>query len=225
MTFTILFFALSILLLPLVFHLHKRIFIVNKLKFTVGASLVAAMLMSTIYLVLTKFNVIAYHSENSNDLYFGGVPLTQYFLHFTFSFSIIATYIYLNLFFPKNDLQKYSLAISHFLLGLCIAFLFFGYTKLFTLITFSTLFLFLFAVEYMSKLRFMYKTYRTFLIMLIPGFVIYSILIAEGILKIHQEETVGINLLKVPLEQCFVVLLNTIVAVNMFEFFNAKNKV
>ena len=224
MVFTFLAIALGILLLPLIFHLHKRSFVENKLKFTVGASLVAAMLMSTIYLVLVKFNVIAYKAENSNDLHFGGVPIAQYILHFTFSFTIIGTYNYLNLLFPKNDLQKYSLAISHFLLGLCIAFLFFGYTKLFAVVTFSTLFLFLFAVEYMSKLRFMYKTYRTFLIMLIPGFAIYSILIAEGILKINHAETVGINLLGVPLEQCFVVLLNTVVAVNMFEFFKAKNR-
>lgn len=225
MTFTFFILALGLLAIPLIFQIDKKIFREDSLKSAIVASLIATMLMSTIGIVLAKFSVITYALTEANDLFFQSLPLAQYLLHLTFSFTAISVYQYLNICFTNNDLQKYSLSVSHFLLGLCIAFLFFGYTKLYTLVTFSTLFLALFVVEYMSKLRFMYKTYRTLLAMLIPSFAIYSVLIAEGIIKINYLQTVKMDLLGVPLEQHFMVLLNTVVAVNMFEFFKAKHKV
>lgn len=222
MTFTFLALALGLLVIPLIFQVDKNIFGKDSFRSAMVASFIATMLLGTVSVVLAKFSVISYPFIEANGLVFQRLPLVQYLLHFTFGFTAIAVYQYLNIRFKNNNLQKYSLATSHFLMGLCIAFLFFGYTKLFTLVTFSILFLALFAVEYMSKLRFMYRTYRTFLVMLILGFALYAILIAEGILKINYLQTVRMDLLGVPLEQHFLVLLNTVVAVNMFEFFKVK---
>jgi len=214
--------ALGLFVLPLILYLHKKIFKDGNFQAALGASLISAIIFSTLVVVLQLLGVLIYNTDKTIGVLFKDIPLEQYLLNFSFSFAAVSLYQYLNVRFPKNDLQQYSLAVSNLLLGLCIAFLFFGYSKWYTLLTFSTLLLVLFLIEYVGKLRFMYRAYRAFVVMLVPFYLVYGILFWNGILKVSQNGLFGLYIAKIPLENHFITLSMVLVSVYMFEFFKSK---
>ncbi len=222
MKFVFLILALAPLLLPLIFQIDKQIFKDGFLKASFGASLVATILFSAINVVLYLLGLVSYDTKNTLSISFKEIPLEQYLLHFSLSFAAISVYQYLTLRFPKNDLQKYSLAFSNLLLGLCVAFLFFGYTKWYTMLTFATLLLTLLLIEYVGKLRFMYRAYRAFAGMLLPLLIVYAILAWNGIVMVAENGVSGLHIAKVPVETIFMFLSALLVSIYMFEFFKSK---
>lgn len=222
MKFTFLLLALGLFIPPIIFHLDKKIFKDGNFKATLGASLVSAIVFATIIVVLRLLNVVAFDTNNTIGVVFRDVPLEQYLLYFSFSFAAISVNSYFNVKFPNNDLQKYSLAVSNLLLGLCVAFLFFGYPKWYTLSTFATLLISLFLIEYVGRLRFMYRAYRAFVLMLIPFYIVYGFLFWSETLLIAKHQVTGMNVAKIPIETYFMALSMLLVSIYMFEFFKSR---
>ncbi|MNK78829.1 hypothetical protein D3C87_984770 [compost metagenome] len=225
MKFTFLLLALALFVLPLVFHFDKKIFKDDNFRSALGASLIAAIIFSTVTVVLQLLGIIGFDANSTVGVVFKDIPLEHYLLNFSFSFTGISMYQYINIKFPKNDLQKYSLALSNLLLGLCVAFLFFGYPKWYTLLTFATLFILLFLIEYVGKLRFMYRAYRAFSLMLIPFYLVYGILFWSDTLVIANNQVTGMYIAKIPIETHFIALSMLLVSIYMFEFFKSKRKI
>lgn len=189
------------------------------------ASLFSSIVVSTQTLLLKLLGVISYQNTKTVGIVFRDLPLEQYLLHFSLSVCAISIFEVLQEKFPNNNLQKYSLALSNFLLGICIAFLFFAYSKWYVIITFSATMVVILAIEYLSSLRFMYKAYRTFLVMLIPFYIIYSYLISDGILLIKEDEAVGFSVLSIPVETHFTLLITVLLCIFMFEYLKPKKSI
>lgn len=219
-----LFLALSLvfLLKPVGLQFVKKVFDHGNLKPALGASLIATILFSAIAAILSMIGVLLFDIDKNIGVLINELPIEQYLLNFSLSFGGIAVYLYLNKVFPKNDLQKYSLALSNLLIGLSIAFLFFAYPKWYTMVTFAVLILGLLLIEYVGRIRFMYWAYRAFAVMLIPMLIIYGILFYTDTIKIASNQLSGMYLLKMPIEQCFMFLAMFLVSIFMFEFF--KNR-
>lgn len=222
MKFLFLTLALAPLLLPLIFQVDKQIFKEGNLRASIGASFVATILFSAINVVLYLLGLISYEAKYTLAVSFKDVPLEQYLLHFSLNFTAISLYQYLNLRFPKNHLQKYSLALSNLLLGLGVAFLFFAYPKWYTMLTFATLLLTLLLIEYVGKLRFMYRAYRTFAGMLLLLFVVYGIMACNNVVITAAGGISGLNIAKIPVEVFFMSLAALLVSIYMFEFFKSR---
>lgn len=222
MNFVFLILALAPLLLPVIFQIDKQISKDGNLRAAFGASLVSTILFSAITVVLYLLGLISYNAQNTLSISFKDIPVEQYLLHFSLNFTAISLYQYLNLRFPKNDLQKYSLAFSNLLLGLCVAFLFFGYPKWYTMLTFATLLLVLLLIEYVGKIRFMYRAYRAFVFMLVPLLIVYSVLAWNNVVTATANGVSGLHIAKVPVETLCMFLSALLVSIYMFEFFKSK---
>lgn len=225
MKFVFLALALAPLLIPLIFQVNKKIYSNGNFKLAVGASLISAIVFSLIAALQHWFGITSYKSGLNLGVVIKEVPVEQYLLIFSFSFAALSIYQYLDLKFPNNNLQRYSLAVSNLLLGLCIAFLFFAYTKRYTLVTFSALLVILFLIEYVGKLRFMYKAYRAFLVLLIPFYVVYGVLFWNELFVVAPNQLSEMHIAKIPVETHFVVLAMLLLTVYMFEFFKNKQAV
>jgi hypothetical protein len=222
MKFLYLLLSLSFLLLPLVFHLTKKIFKDGNFSAALGASLIAAIVFSTFDIILQLLRILRFDAQQTIGVFIKEIPVEQGLLNFSISFAALAIYLLLNLQFPKTDWQKYSLALSNLLLGLCIAFLFFAYTKWYTVFTFAVLLVVLFLIEYVGKLRFMYRAYRAFAVLLVPLLLVYGLLFAKEVLAVEQTQVSAMYVAKVPVETCFVMLSTLLVSIYMFEFFKSK---
>lgn len=131
-------------------------------------------------------------------------------------------YRFFNTKFPNNNLDKFSLSVSNLILGICVAMLFFGYLKGYTLVTFLILFTLLLYIEYKNKLRFMYRFYRTYFALLIPFYLLCSLAKDQAPLLYNQNATLKLNLVYLPIEVYFYFMGMLLMTIYLFEFFKSK---
>lgn len=152
----------------------------------------------------------------------GGLPLLLILFPFIISALGLLSYRFLNNSFPNNNLEQFSLSLSNLILGICVAMLFFGYLKWYTLITFSILFILLLYIEYKNKLRFMYRFYRTYMALLIPLYFLSLYIKTQPPLLFSKAATLKLNLIYLPIEAYFFFMGILLMAVYLFEFFKSK---
>lgn len=224
MTYTFLILNIFIFLIPFALMLDRKVNGVEKLKTIVLPSLMVAFVFSEVAVFLTGLKAWSFNPVYLVGASYRGLPLEEYLFIFSFSFAGLGVYNYLNAKYPKDDLQKYSLTLSNLMMGVCIAFLFFGYTKWYTAITFAFLLLLLFGVEYINRLRFMYRFYRAFVAMLIPFYCVYAIICNLPIMQYDMAQNVGFSLAKIPFENHFFMMATLLLGVYLFETLKSRRK-
>jgi len=224
MTYTFLLLNLFVVLIPILLTLDKKVTGVESLKFNILPSLIVTFVFSEIAVFLTGLKAWNFNTAYLIGSSYRGLPIEEYLFLFTFSCAGLGIYNYLNAKFPKNDLQKYGLAVSHMLIGLCIALLFFAYTKWYTAITFAFLMLLLIGVEYINTLRFMYRFYRAFALALIPFYICYGILCNLPVISYDEKQNVGFDLAQIPFENYFFMMGTLLLGVYLLEVFKSRRK-
>lgn len=222
MTYSFLLLDLMLILIPIFLSFDKSVLDKALLRFVIPATLVAGIIFSAITVVFTIFGVWGFNPSFLIGTYYRTVPIEQYLFFFAFSFAGLGIYNYLNIRFPNNHLQKFSLSMSNLMLGVCVAFIFFAYARWYTVVTFSVLLLLLLYIEYLNKLRFMYRFYRAYVACLIPFYICYGVLCNLPTLTYDTAETIKLQLFHIPLENHFYIMGMLLLAVYLFEFFKHK---
>lgn len=222
MNHTFLYLNLFLFVIPLLLALDQKAKVLGNLKTMFISSLLVMLVFSEVAVFLTGVKTWIFNPAYIIGVDYRGLPLEAYLFLFTFSFAGLGIYKYLNARFPKNDLQKYALAVSHAMMGICIAMLFFAYTKWYPLITFAFLMMLLIGVEYINTLRFMYKFYRAYVFALIPFFVCYGVICSFPIITYNAKETLDFSLANIPFENYFLMMGTLLLGVYFMEVLNRK---
>jgi hypothetical protein len=176
-----------------------------------------------IIFLFSALGVLSFSNELLAGSLIAGLPLTALLLPFILSFLGLLSYRFLNNSFPKNNLEKFSLSVSNIILGICVAMLFFGYLKLYTLVTFSILFILLLYIEYKNKLRFMYRFYRTYAALLIPLYFLCLFIKTQDPMLFNQNAALKLDLIYLPIEAYFFFMGILLMAVYLFELFKSTS--
>lgn len=214
-----LYLNLFLFLIPVALNIDKKIGISSLLI----PSLIVTVIFSETGVFLAGLKVWTFNPAYLLGITYRQLPLEMYLFYFMFSFAGLGIYNYLNIKFPKNDLQKYSLSLSNLLLGIMVAILFFAYTKWYTTITFALLFLLMLYVEYKNQLRFMYRFYSAFLVCLIPFYISFGILSNVPIISYNATETIDVNLFRIPFENHFYMMGMLLLGVYFLEVRKSRN--
>jgi len=223
MSYLYLLINIAVILFPLLLSFDKKVYFFSKWKFILPAILITGIVFLIWDLLFVKLNVWSFNPAYLVGISFFGLPLEEILFFLTVPYACVFIYECLNVYFPKNNLQRYSLALSNLLLGVCIAILFFGYSKWYTVINFGFLFVVLFYVEYVNaKLRFMYKFYRAYLVSLLPFYVVNGFLTAIPVVIYNQKETLNMRVGTIPFEDHFYLLSLLLMNVFLYEFFRNR---
>ncbi len=190
----------------------------------VPAVIISGVFFTVSALILSLFGVSVFNSDYVAGVRILDLPIEEILFHFILAFTGLNIYVVLNAHFPKNNLEKFSLSVSNLLLGILIAMIFFTHAKLYSVITFSVLFLSLFYVEYVSKIRFMYKFYRAYAVMLVPFCLLYMLIGSLPIITYRVGETINLKLGAIPFEGFFYLMNILLVSVYLFEVVKHKSK-
>lgn len=175
-------------------------------------------------LLLKKAGVVTYNLNAFIADDGAGIPFEIILSSFVFPFTGIAIYNWLNKRYPDQTYEKYSLALSNILMGLCIAMIFFAYTKWYPMFTFILMILTLLFVEYKNKIRFMYRFYRAYLLSLV-GFMVTSVgYHYVGHIKYAEATTISFNLIYIPFESYFYWFSMVLIGILLLEIFKKKYK-
>ncbi|WP_158798288.1 lycopene cyclase domain-containing protein [Pedobacter sp. L105] len=224
MNYTYLLIDLGLLLIPVLLFSIKQLNFTNDSKFIILAVLINVFTFSVPTEFLTQFKVVVFNPPYLTGMTLWELPIEELLLLLVLPLSGLAVYLFLNIRFPDNNLEKYSLALSHIIMGICIAMLYFGHRKFYPLFTFSILLAFMLYIEYVNKIRFMYRFYRAFIISLVPFYLVYGILTTLPAVQYNQLETLNFNLGHIPFESHFYFMAMLLLSVYLFELFKSRSQ-
>jgi lycopene cyclase domain-containing protein len=202
MNFTYLLLALGILVIPMVLLFVKKTSFNQTIKFAIPAVLITGLAFSIFATVLVMVGVWSFHPAYLTGVSLWKIPVEEFLFSIAISLAGIGVYVTLNAFFPNNALDKFSLSFSNLLMGICVAMLIFTYTKWYSAISFGLLFVLIFYIEYLNKLRFTYKFYRGFLAALVLFYIAYGVISTLPV--ISYTEVINLKLGAIPFFlECF----------------------
>ena len=222
MNYTYLLVNLGLLLFSGLVFSNRQINFAGQSKFIILAVLINVFAFSVPTEFLTQLKVVVFNPPYLSGMTLWELPIEELLLSLLLPFSGIAIYLFLNVRYKDNSLEKYSLALSNMMLGVCIAMLYFGHQKLYTLFTFSILLVFLLYIEYVNKIRFMYKFYRAFLVSLLLFYTVYGILTSIPVIQYTTEETLNFNFSHIPFESHFYYMSMLLLSIYLYELFKSR---
>jgi lycopene cyclase domain-containing protein len=222
MNFTYLLLALGILVIPMVLLFVKKTSFNQTIKFAIPAVLITGLAFSIFATVLVMVGVWNFHPAYLTGISLWKIPVEEFLFSMAISLAGIGVYVSLNAFFPNNALDKFSLSFSNLLMGICVAMLIFTYTKWYSAISFGVLFVLIFYIEYLNKLRFTYKFYRAFLAVLVLFYIAYGVISTLPV--ISYTEVINLKLGAIPFESHFYFMGMLLMSVYLFELFKSKAK-
>ncbi len=164
-----------------------------------------------------------------NDTYFSGyklffLPLEEWLFFICIPFACVFTHFSLLYFFPKMEIsQKNTTIISHVIVAMLTLLCFIFYDKWYTLINFIYAIIVLLAVIYYN-FELLKSYYLTFLVMLIPFFIVNGILtgsfIEEEVVWYNNDENLNLRLMTIPIEDvvyAFSMILTTLALTKYFK--------
>lgn len=175
-------------------------------------------------LLLKRVGVLSYNLEAFIADDGAGIPFEIILSNFVFPFTGIAIYNALNKRYPEQTYEKYSLAVSNILMGLCIAMIFFAYNKWYPMFTFILMILTLLFVEYKNKIRFMYRFYRAYLLSLVAFLMVSIGYHYKGNIRYTEGKTISFDLIFIPFESYFYLFSMVLIGILLLEIFKKKYK-
>lgn len=222
MNYTYLLIDLGILLFTVILFSIKQLDFARNSKFIILAVLINVFVFSVPTEFLTRLKVIVFNPPYLTGLTLWELPVEELLLSLVLPLCGLSVYLFLNARFPDNTSEKYSLAVSNIMLGICIAMLYFGHQKLYTVFTFAFLLVFLLYIEYVNKLRFMYKFYRAYLVTLVPFYLVHGVITSLPVLQYNSAETLNFNLFHIPFESHFYFMAMLLLSIYLFELFKTR---
>ncbi|MCZ4225082.1 lycopene cyclase domain-containing protein [Pedobacter rhodius] len=223
MHYIYLFINIAVIFFPLVLSFDKKVHFFSKWKFVLPAIFITGVVFLIWDLLFVKLNVWSFNPGYIIGVQFFGLPLEEILFFLTVPYACIFIYECLNAYFPKDNLQKYSFSVSNLFLGLCIAILFFGYNRWYTVINFGFLFVVLAYVEYVNvKFRFMYKFYRAYLVSLIPFYIVNGFLTSIPVVMYNDKQNLGFRVGTIPFEDHFYLMGLLLMNVYLYELFKSR---
>ncbi len=208
-------------LFPLIFSFHPKINFRNKFSALLPSLLFTALLFIVWDIIFTKKGIWGFNPNYVTGMYFFNLPIEEVLFFICIPFASIFIYECLIVFEVKDYFKNAENKITYTLIILCGCMAGLYYDKLYTSITFGLNALFLTMYLSFVKHKFLSRFYFSYLIVLIPFFIVNGILtgtgVEEPIVWYNNSENLGIRLLTIPVEDAFYGMLMLLLSITFYE--------
>ncbi|RXP61928.1 lycopene cyclase domain-containing protein [Lutibacter sp. HS1-25] len=225
---TYLYLALNIasFSVPFLYSFEKRMRFIKWWKSVFLAIFLVAIPFLIWDVIFTKYGIWGFNPKYHLGIAIFGLPLEEILFFICIPYASIFTHYAFQFFFPNTKLSnKFTKAITVVLLVLAVIVLLVNFPKAYTTVDFS-LFSLLMLYALFSKSKILNTFYITFLLVLIPFFIVNGLLTGSFI---HQEvvwynnaENMGIRVGTVPVEDAFYAFSMLYMALILIEKFKGK---
>ncbi|MBB2149723.1 lycopene cyclase domain-containing protein [Pedobacter gandavensis] len=222
MNLTYLLLALGMLIVPILLLLVKKTNFYQTIKFALPAVVITGLIFSFFATLFVIFGAWDFNPSYLSGTRLWIIPIEEFLFYMTSCLAGISIYQALNVFFPNNALDKFSLSFSNLMLGICIAMLFFAHLKWYSTVSFGVLFVLIFYIEYLNKLRFSYQFYRGYLVSLVLFYIGYGIISVLPV--ISYKDTLDLRIGAIPFESHFYFMGMLLLSVYFYEWFKSRFK-
>ncbi len=219
--YTYLLINLLSVLFPIIFSFHPRINFKKKFSVLIPSILLTASFFIVWDIVFTQQGVWGFNPNYVSGIYFFNLPIEEVLFFICIPYASIFIYESLIVFEVIDYFKNIENKITYALIILCTCLVGLYYDKLYTSITLGLNALFLTMYLLVVKHKFLSRFYFSYLIVLIPFFIVNGILTGTGvdepIVWYNNTENIGIRLLTIPIEDMFYGMLMLLLSITFYE--------
>lgn len=224
MNYLYLLLDLGSLSIPFLYSFHPKLKFYKKWKALFLAIPLTMLVFIPWDVIFTQNGFWGFNETYFLDFRVLSLPLEEWLFFICIPYACVFTHYALLYYFPKLKLKTFTTKIvSYLLMGLIAILTLFNYDKWYTLINF-TYALILIPIVLKTNIELLSKYYLTFLVMLIPFFIVNGILtgsfIENEVVWYNSEEILGIRMFTIPIEDsiyAFTLLLTNLALVEFLE--------
>ncbi len=224
MKYTYLLINLFTLLFPVVLSFDKRVRFYKSWQYIWPGLIITGIIFLGWDVLFTIKGVWSFNPNYIIGLTFWGLPTEEILFFLTVPFACLFIYACLNYYVKKEISEKISQYVSNFLIVLSICILITFYNKLYTLVTFSLLAVLVILMQYVFKAAWLSHFYRTFIVVLVPFYIINSILTSLPVVIYNNAQNIGERVGSIPIEDHFYCMALLLMNIGFFEYFRRKNQ-
>ncbi|MDZ4664980.1 MAG: lycopene cyclase domain-containing protein [Bacteroidota bacterium] len=222
--FTYLLIDIATILVPFVFSFYHKINFYKTWRAYWPANLLVTLIFIAWDMLYTKLGVWGFNESYICGIKIFNLPIEEVLFFICIPYASVFTYHCLKLFF--NSIQLPTTLISIVLSSLLLITGIINFDKLYTAATFISMSLLLTVVGILRKQEWLKNFFLTYLLILIPFFIVNGILtgswIDEPIVWYNDNENLGIRMLTIPFEDTFYGMLLLILNTWLYEYFLQK---
>ncbi|HNQ13662.1 MAG TPA: lycopene cyclase domain-containing protein [Bacteroidia bacterium] len=211
-------------LIPLIFSFHPKLMFYKRWRSFIPAMLISAVLFLVWDEYFTQIGVWGFNPKYLSGFYVLSLPVEELLFFISIPYACVFTYHCFSKFGIFNRNIRVEKMISVLLVILLLATAFFNLNLIYTSVTFISLSIFILYVQFVAKPIWLYRFYITYLILIIPFFIVNGMLTGSGIegevVWYNENEFLGIRLGTIPFEDIFygmeLILLNVFL-MHLFE--------
>ncbi|WP_242085070.1 lycopene cyclase domain-containing protein [Aestuariivivens sediminis] len=232
MSYLYLLLNLGSLSIPLIFSFHPRLKFYKKWKAIFIGILVGMCIFIPWDIIFTINGIWGFNSSYFMGITFLSLPIEEWLFFICIPYACVFTHYALLFYFPNMMLPKsYTRMISYSILSILAILSIYYYNKWYTLCNF-TLAIFILLLVTRNNMQLLRSFYLTFLVMLIPFFIVNGVLtgsfIENEVVWYNNSENINMRLFSIPIED--TVYAFTLILLNLFvmnhiqkRFNNPKN--
>lgn len=213
-------------IVPLLASFYPKAPFYQKWRFLFPAILLPGLLFLVWDEFFTSIGVWGFNDRYVTGLAVGHIPLEEILFFICIPYACVFTFFALQQLVPKDYLKPYHRSIS---LILIVALLIIGVIyiqRAYTATTFLLLAAFIAFEEYYRKAVYISRFYLTYMIILIPFFIVNGILtgsfIEQEVVWYNNEHNLGVRLGTIPIEDTFYGMLLLMMNVSLFTHLEKK---
>ena len=209
------------IIVPFLAGFDNRLRFQNQWKYLFPAMIATMVVFIPWDIFKTMLGVWGFNPRYLIGIYFFNLPLEEIIFFIAIPYACLFTYYALNYLIKKDYLASYSNAISVSLIFVLILVALFNTDKLYTVVTFAATSIFLAMHLLFIKGNYMGRFYFTYLIILIPFFIVNGALTGlftpEPVVWYDDSQNLGIRLGTIPIEDSVYGLLLLLMNTTIYE--------
>ena len=219
---------LGSLIIPLIYSFHPKVRFYTKFKAFIPAMLISAVVYLSWDVLFTKNGIWGFNHRYLLGWDLMGLPLEEWMFFICIPYACVFTHYTLTSIFPQFSLGKKTANYLHwFLIILLVIVVAINSGKSYTL--YNGLLSLAILVSAILKIpKVLRQFYLTFLIILIPFFIVNGVLtgsfIEEEVVWYNDAENLGIRLFTIPVEDIFYAFGLILLNIFLTELFTKKSK-
>ena len=209
---------------PLALSFDKRVRFFKSWKYILPGILITGLFFLAWDVLFTLKGVWAFNPDKITGIYFFHLPLEEMLFFLTVPFACVFIYACLNYYIQWQLPQRAVKIITTALYATSAILLLVYNDRLYTVVTFGVLLLLLILLQYFFKPHWLPRFYITYLVVLIPFFIINGLLTGIPVVIYNPAENMNVHVGTIPLEDFFYLMALVLMNVGFFEYFKPSDK-
>jgi lycopene cyclase domain-containing protein len=220
--FTYLLINFLTVLFPVILSFDQRVRFYKSWKYLLPGMAITGLVFLFWDVLFTKQGVWSFNSDRIIGFTISDLPLEEVLFFLTVPFACLFIYACLNYYIKGQLSDRWSSIITNLLIVSSTIALIFYNDRLYTLVTFSLLLVLLLVLQYGLKVKWLNRFYLTYLVALLPFYIVNGLLTSIPVVLYNDAENVGIRVGTIPLEDHFYCMAMLLMNVGFFEYFKTK---